>query len=236
MLDMTSNNSGMTIGKKLGIGFAAMMAGTLGLALFSLNTLRYVGDEFDTVAQVETKKLDLTASIVITTSEMLSLERGVVNRTTMSDNATAQRFHDEFAEQSRLIAKQVAELRPMLATEAGKQDADTIQRAATAWSPIDEELWKASKAKQLQVVRKILNEHSIPLAAEMQRAANATRQRERDRIAQAAARGHDAMGSARWITGLLIAVCVLIGCAVMWVVRRSTGDLKRMAGELNEST
>ena len=226
----------MTIGKKLAIGFGLMMAGTFGLAVYAMSELKYVGDEFETVSQKDTKKLDLVGSIGTAAAEMLSYERGVTNRTAMGDNTVAQRFHEGFSEQSRLIVKLVGELRPLLATETGKRDTEAILTTVSAWMSVDEDLWKASKAKQLQVVRKLLDSQVLPRAAETQRAVNEIKQLERDRIAEAAERGHAAIVTSRWIMGVLVALCVLIGCGVMVLVRRSTGELKRMAGELNEST
>jgi methyl-accepting chemotaxis protein len=226
----------MTIGKKLGLGFGIMMAGTFGLATYAIAELKYVGDEFETVSQKDTAKLDLVGSIATAAAEMLSFERGVVNRTEMNDGATAQRFYEGFGEQSRLIVKLAGDLRPLLATETGKRDADAILNSVNAWVPVNEDLWKVSKAKQLQAVRKILNTQSIPIAAELQRAAGEIRQIERERIAQAAQRSHEAMVASRWVMGLLVALCALIGCGVMVLVYRSTSELKRMAGELSEST
>jgi methyl-accepting chemotaxis protein len=233
---MTHTQTNMTIGKKLGIGFGLMLAATAGLAIYSLSALAYIGGEFDDVAQKETRKLDLVGAINTAAAEMLSFERGVVNRVAMGDMASAQRFHAAFAERSDLIVRLVAEVRPMLATEAGKRDAEAIIAAASAWGPVDEELWKASRARQLQVVRKLLDARAIPLAAEMQRASEETSKRQRERIAEAAARGHSAIVLSRWVTSLLAALCGLLGIVVFWVVNRSTRELKRMTAELNEST
>jgi methyl-accepting chemotaxis protein len=233
---MKSTTSSMTIGKKLGFGFGIMMAATFGMAIYAASELKYVGDEFDTVSQKDTAKLDLVGSIATAAAEMLSFERGIVNRVEMNDLPAAQRFHEGFAEQSRLVVKLAGDLRPLLATEIGKRDTESILNAANSWTAADEELWKVSRAKQLQVVRKILNTQSIPLATEMQRATGEIRQIERERIAQAARRGHEAIVLSRWIMGLLVALCAVIGCGVLVLVYRSTGELKRMAGELNEST
>ncbi|HLX42511.1 MAG TPA: MCP four helix bundle domain-containing protein, partial [Bryobacteraceae bacterium] len=233
---MTNTKTSVTIGKKLGIGFGLLFAGTIGLAIYSLRTISYLGGEFDNVAQKETRKLDLLRSIDVTAAEMLSFERGIVTRIAMSDTAAAQRFHAAFAERTALMAKLVAEFRPMIATEGGKRNADAITAATSAWQSADEELWTASRARQLPVVRKILDERAIPLGAEIQTAAGEATQRQRDRIAQAAERGHAAIVFSRWITILLIGVCAMLGAGVLWVVKNSTRELKRMARELDEST
>jgi methyl-accepting chemotaxis protein len=233
---MTHPGATMTIGKKIGIGFALMMAANFGLAVYSLVTLKAVGDDFDNVSRMDTKKLDLVGGVSTTVAEMLSLERGVLNRVEMNDAATADIFHKAFGEQAQLAMRQVGELRPLLVTEAGKRNIEAISTAVSSWTPMDEDLWKAGRARQMQAVHKILDQRIRPAAAEAQRAANETKQIERERIAQAAERSHGAIVVARWIAAILAALGLAIGIAVMVVVHRSTGELKRMTRELNEST
>ena len=232
----TNTRTTMTIGKKIGLGVVLIAVANFGLAIYALATLKSVGDDFDMVSKMDTKKLDLVGAVSTSASQMLSYERGVLNRMEMKDFATADRFHKAFGDETQLAMRQVEELRPLLVTEAGKRNIQTISTALSTWTSTDDELWKASKSRQLQVVHKLLDQQILPAAAEAQRAAADTRQIERERIAQAAERSHSAIAFSRLMSTSLAGLCLAIGVVVMIVVHRSTGELKKMTTELNEST
>ena len=89
-----------SIGKKLGIGFGLMLLTTGALAIASLYAISSLGHEFDETASRTAKKVDLVGSIAENTSEMASLQRGMLLRVASNDLPPAEAYHNSFEERA----------------------------------------------------------------------------------------------------------------------------------------
>ncbi len=227
--------SNMSMGKKLGIGFGFMLAVTAALAVVSLNTISNLGRVFDTTATEDAKKLDLAGTLATDGSEMLSLERGVLVRVGMNDMPKAESYHNSFHESRDHVIALVAEYRKMAKSEFAVRNLDALIADITAWSLAHQALWDAARGKKLKDALGIYDARTLPAGKDVAKIAKELREHEAVVVAASVQDGHSMISDSRWVTISLISLFAGAGLIVIFVIRRSTGELKQMANELKES-
>jgi methyl-accepting chemotaxis protein len=229
------NRVNMTIGKKLSVGFAAMLVMTAILAVTSLTSIASLGEEFDHAANKTAKKLDIAASMATNASEMLSFERGVLVRLNMKDIPKAEGYHNSFNERARLITEAGVRLRPLIETQQAQHDLDVLEAGVAAWVPAHQQLWQMGRNGDLEGALTIYDQKTLPIAKEIQKGADSIMQAQRRLLAEGLERGHSAISRNRWIAVILSTIFLVVGAVVLFIVQRSAGELRRAAAELDEN-
>ena len=219
----------MSFGKKLAIAFAMMLAATLALGVASLTGISSLNSEFDNAALKTTKKIDLAGRMSTTVSQMLSLERGVLVRTAMKQESKAEDYHNQFGTASKLLADQLAEIRLLLVLEKAKADVAAIERGLSTWIPAHEDLWRAARKNQAASSMAIYDEHTLPQAKEMQKAAEDLEELQNTTLKEAVESGHSQVSRSNWIVSLAIVLFLAVWGVASWVVRRSSIEQEREA-------
>jgi methyl-accepting chemotaxis protein len=224
----------MTIGKKLMSSVGAMLLTLLVLAGASLYSISALDSELDNAANKSGKKLDLAGSLATNASEMLSFERGVLVRLSMKDLPKAEGYHNSFNDRAKLVADAITEFRPLINSERGKKDIDTLAADLASWSLAHQELWEKGRAGNLDGALTIYDKQTLPVAKEMAKAAADVKEVQVQSLAQAVEHGHAQASSSRWIALSLIAVFFVLGGVVIKVILGMNRDLRRVALELSE--
>jgi methyl-accepting chemotaxis protein len=226
--------SQMTIGKKLTLSVCAMLAALLALAGWSLYSLAGLDAELNTAANTDERELDIAGTVSNTTSEMLSLERGVLVHTAMKDLPKAQAYHNSYSENAKLMTNQINEIRPLILSEEAKRALDALAAGLTTWVPAHQEVWEKSRAGDLEGAMKIYDKQTLPVAKEMAKAAGDLKQIQRRVLAEAVERGHSKASSSRWIAFVLIGIFVAMGVVIIRVILGMSKDLRRVALQLSK--
>ena len=230
MSETSKNQTTVSFAKKLGIAFAAMLIFTLAIGIASTTAISSLTEEFDNAAIRAAKRLELAGSIATNVSQMLSLERGSLVRLTMKDRAKAESYNNQFNETSTRLSQQIAEIRPLLITEADKRDIETIQNGLTAWSPDHADLWSAGAGKQIDGALAIHDKRTLPHAKQMQASADDLRQIQISNLARAVESAHAGVSRRKWIVYSTNALFLVVWGAGLWVVRGASADQDREAG------
>jgi hypothetical protein len=229
MSDTPTNSVPMSFAKKLGIAFAMMLAATIAQSVASLTGISGLSGEFDNAALKTAKKLDLAGQIAANVAEMLSLERGVLVRVAMMDQSKAEGYQNQFLETSKLLTAQIAELRPLIYLERGKNDLAVLEKGLALWLPAHQDLWRAGQKNQSEGAMAIYDQRTLGPAKDIQKAANDLRDLQELLLAQAVEAGHARVSRSNWIVYSSILFFLAIWGTALWVVRRASANQDRDA-------
>jgi len=225
----------ITIGKKLTLCFAAMLAAALGLGYSSWSATGKITGLLDTSINRTAAKLALAGHLGKTMSDLASLERGIAFRTAMKDAGAVEQYGLAFDEKVLQANNDLKEFRPLVVTEAGRQAIETAQTSIAAWQTAHKEFLSACRtSKKLDAVAGMLTGKILPIEATAQQAVEKLTQQQKDLNVAAAGEAEASSSSARWITFSLLGMCLAVGGAVLFVVRRTSLVLHRIAGEMAE--
>jgi len=224
----------MTIGKKLMLAFGATLALVLGLAYASLSSITGLGKELGTLARVETKKMELIAQIDTATSEMRYAQRGMVLYSMMKQPAQVAAADKLYAEHAAEIEKAVQELRPLLRTDRGKQAVDVITTSLAAWRTVYQDLSQLCARQQFDEKMVQLTASLRGISEQVNKATDDLVQVQRELFARAAENADTQTSHSRWTAFVLIAICLLVGAVVVFIVRQISSTLRQIAGEMAE--
>ena len=226
-------HSQMTIGKKLVFCFTAMFIAMFGLGTSSWYSMGKLGRMLDTAANATAKKLELCGHLGKTLSDMGSLERGAALRVSISDQGGVEQNKQAFAAKMAEADNDLKELRPLLVTEAGRQAAETAQASLAAWQGAHQELFGVGHtSKDMKNLETFILDKIIPVQTASQQAVEKVAQSAKDQNQSAATEAADSTSSARWITLVLLIVCLAVGCTGQFVARQITRVLHRIAGDM----
>ncbi len=121
------------MGKKLLIGFAAMLILTLLVGIAALSGISRLSHRLDVAISLTVRKLNLVASIRSAGSDMLAGQRGVVMFTYAKRPEDVTSARGLFTSAADQWAASLAELRPLLVTEEGKRVAEQLESSLASW-------------------------------------------------------------------------------------------------------
>jgi methyl-accepting chemotaxis protein len=224
----------MTIGKKLMLSFSALLALMLGLTYSSLSSVGTLSAELDTAVNKTAQKTDLAGQIETAVSEMRVGQRGLILFSMLKDRPKAEMGREAFRTASTRIEKLIAEIRPMLVTEGGRQAVDTIRAQTSAWMPLYMEIEKACAAQRFDAAMSSAMDRTVAIGGQMNAAAGQLKEAQKGLLVAAAQNATVVSSQSRWIAFALIGLCLAVGVGVVWVVRDISSTLRRMAGDLGE--
>jgi methyl-accepting chemotaxis protein len=226
--------SQMTIGKKLTLAFGAMLLLALGLGYSSLASVGTLSGELDTAVNKTAKKTELANLIQTSVADMKAGQRGLVMFSMLKDTSKVEKAREEFRSASDMIEKSMAEIRPMLVTEDGRQAIDTIQAQRGAWIPLHQEIDQACSAQRFDAAMTSSMDRTVIMAEQMSKAAGHLLETQRGLLSASTQNAEAVSSHSRWIAIILIVVCLAVGGLVLWVVRDITATVRRLADELEE--
>lgn len=228
-------NSQMTIGKKLTLAFGVMLALVLGLAYSALSSVGGLGEILDTQMNKTAKKTELSGLISTSSYQMRTGQRGIIIYSSVfKDPAKVEQGKELYRAGSDAMQKAIAEYRPLLSTEAGRQALDGIQADLNAWEPLYQEILKHCANQSYDAEFTQLLDKTVTLNRQVGVDAATLAQLQRDLQEKTARSAADTVSSSRWIAFLLIGLTLVVGAVVQWIVRDVTVTVRRLANELSE--
>ena len=225
--------SQMTIGKKLALCFAALNITMIGLGYSSWYSIGKLGGMLNTAVNQTATKLELCGHLGKTLSDMGSLERGAALRVAINNEDGVEQNKQAFAAEMAQAENDLKELRPLLATEAGRQGAEAAQVSLAAWHTAHQELFGVARTgKDVKTMEAFILDKIMPVQTTAQQAVEKMAQSAKAYNQAAAKEAADSTSSARWIAVLLLAVCLAMGGIGQFLARQITRVLHRIAGDM----
>ncbi|HUI58100.1 MAG TPA: methyl-accepting chemotaxis protein [Bryobacteraceae bacterium] len=241
----------LTIGKKLLIGVAAIMASLAVLSLISWRVIAALGGSLDAAVNSTGKKLDLIGQ----TREAFQNLQNVSRRTqiayaivelerhsTASGQETCSGCHtpaslEESAQQieaaGAVVKERSKELRTLVSDATGRQALDTFDQGASRWIEYTGQYLQLAHGNRFDDAHAILMDKIFPIVAEAEKAAKILAKREGDALNASNQQARASISSGRWTVFIVIGFNLLVGASVLWVVLRITATLRHVAAEMS---
>ena len=227
--------SQMTIGRKLTLCFAGMLALTLVLGYAALSTVGSLSKELKTAVTSTAKKLSDCAGFKTNESEMVSIERDIALRTLIKDSATVARYLREYETKEAAAAKTLKDIRGSQVSEAGRRAVDAVEASMSAWQEVHRELIEACKSgKDANTIVTLIADKIVPNADRVSKAADELIAQQQALLDTSEKDADEKGASGRWIALLLTGLSMLAGAAVLFVVRQSTRELQQLTTQMSE--
>ena len=224
----------MTIGKKLFAGFGAALVLTLVMSLFALWSIGSLGATLQRVAKVEAAKRYLASSINTTMSDFLAEERGILARSLMKDKAAMDAYYQQFHESRAKFKKDVDQFLPLIETEVGRRSIQELQAGEEQIAQSFQEFYRLASAGQSEAAAAVATDKVLPLILKSKATAQQLVEHQNERLAEAEQAAESSVSQSRWIAMLMIALALLIGMGIVFIVRQINSSLRQAVTELSE--
>jgi methyl-accepting chemotaxis protein len=223
-----------TVGKKLFTGVGVLLAFLLAEGGTAFWVARSLNAQLDTAITVTAKKLELATSMGESGAGMRSEQRRYLLGVFGKDKATmdaAEKAMDGRVDEMR---KKVAELSPLLQSEAGKRAATELVSDLNAWVEGDKQLSELAEAGKAVEAWSMAKDKLNPLIDKMDEQGAALVAQQKEFLKTSAADADSAYSATIWGVSLLMAIALFVGVVVFWVVRGITAALRQTATQLSD--
>jgi methyl-accepting chemotaxis protein len=227
-------HSKTTIGQKLIASFAAMLLVTLVLGVASLTAVHELSSRLDTAINKTTKKIELIDAVSNARSDMLAAQRGVIMFTYAKSTAGAGRAKHLFESAADGWAKSVSEIRPLLVTAEAQQLTKQLEADLSQWRVAFAEIEELSLCGNCDAAVKIAVDKGIPIYDAAGRESARLRELQKGLLEKDRQAAADINSLTNWLSFALIALSLLVGGVVLWMVRKISATLRRLARDMGE--
>ncbi|MCC6391056.1 MAG: MCP four helix bundle domain-containing protein, partial [Bryobacterales bacterium] len=224
----------MTISKKLLLSLGALVAFVLGLSYVSLSGLNSLTDSLDTAYKKIFKKADLAAQIKSAASDLALAERGILLSLYTKNHELQLDSVRRFDETKLKMEKALAEIIPIVVVEEAKRNLETIQHSTATWTTEHQTMMRLVESGQQDAAFKVFHERILGLGDIVTKAADTVTAVQWRLAREGEAQAAETQARAKWLVTAFIALSLLVGVIVLFVVRMIDKSLTLAVGELSE--
>jgi methyl-accepting chemotaxis protein len=226
--------SQMTVGRKLFLCFGAALALTVltgAAALYSFTDLS-AGVKY--LAGKNARKSYLAAEMKNSVSDIIAGERGILLRAYMRDYATVAKYKTQTVDAIDLLKKDAQEYGVLAESDQGSVALAKIRDVEDVIRQHHEEMVARVDRHDVEGGTKVYADEVMPLLAAAKQHAvdlgvtNTSIASERGKTVEAS------VTSSRWVTVIMLALSIVVGVVVVFVVRQINRSLLRTVAELLE--
>ncbi|HYL75711.1 MAG TPA: methyl-accepting chemotaxis protein [Bryobacteraceae bacterium] len=223
----------MTIGRKLGFSFGAILLVAFGLAGAYWRSVGSLGKELTTVSLGTGLKLELAAKTRANVNMLRAYQRGVV-LSALLDDETLKGDKQKFEHMSATVAELIEAQRPMQTTPTGRQLVETMTAGQAKWSTAFHNLTQLCDSGKAGEAATFLSNELVPIANSMEKAASDLMDRQVTHLHESMLTGAATIATARWTAGVLFGIALAVSPVILLILRHTNRQLKRVAMELAE--
>ena len=226
--------SQMTVGKKLMLGFGALLALLVGFGAYSLYTIGRLNDIQNDLSDRQAKKLVLAGELNNDAGRLGVAERDLLIGALTNDANESRKSAEEGRKSQATFETALAKMRPLLQTERGRNLTASLDETLKKWLPVHEEVAGLCAGGKAQEAGRWRVEKSEPLLEQLDKATDELKQTVEEVVADASKNADATVAQSRWLTVALLALGLVVGPIGLFVVRRINVELRRMASELGD--
>jgi methyl-accepting chemotaxis protein len=224
---------GWTVGKRLLSAFSVTFVLILSLLGLYVQQSRQSNQQLNQVLHTFNKKLEIANAIELATSEMRGAQRGLILSYEAKDVASAPLYIQLYQDSSRKIEENLAQLAPLVVSDAERSALTNVQENLTTWKPGFQTMVSLCAAGDIEKAYAQRNQNK-QISAAMFTAAAAIVKEQESALAAAEADSGAAIARSLWYTVLAIVVSIGLGVLVYFQVGQITASLRRTVQQLDE--
>lgn len=222
----------MTVGRKLGFGFGALVALLVIFAAYSLWAIARMNDIQNELADRQLKKIHLAGMLNNLASQLGSSQRDFMIAVLTNNPDESGKSTADVQTAQAAFQKTLADLRPMLETERGRTVAAALDDDLRQFLNVDQELVRLCRSGKTQDAGMIRIQRSEPVLDRLDKETDELDALIEGVAAAAAKRGDDTAARNRTLALIIIAVSLGVGVLLLLLLRRINLALRQMAKEL----
>jgi methyl-accepting chemotaxis protein len=225
-----------TLGAKLGVSTGILMLVTICLAVVGLHALGSADDILHRTIEINAKKVKLAGSMNTAESDMEAGQRGVALFTYAKNPVAFATSETMFQEAAAQFQRSLAEIRPLLVTDRGRELTSQIESRMAQWLPAYQDVRRLAQAGDAEGATRVLNERTTPLYVDLGKDLNELTKTAEELMKKDTAEAADSVTASRWLTMLLIAGGVLAALFAAWITVTTARELRLAATEMLEGS
>jgi methyl-accepting chemotaxis protein/methyl-accepting chemotaxis protein-1 (serine sensor receptor) len=226
----------LTFGLKMGISTGILGVVIVLLALVGLQALGTTDDAFRRMVEVDARTVRLAGKLNTAESDMAVGQRGLILFTYAKNPAGVTAAQTLFQESSADFQSALAEVRPLLVTDRGKEVTADMERRIAEWLPAYADMRRLAESGDPDGAARVLGEritaHYLAIGKDAQELAKLVE----DLMQKEQAASLDRLATTRWMMVLLIALGAVAGFFAVWLMRSTSAELRRVATEMLEGS
>ncbi len=223
-----------SLSRKLMVGFGAVLALSLVLGVSSLTSMSAMRGEIDRVANLHATKVDLAGQISTGTADMLRLENGIILRLILQDQARSEAYKQDFKTISAKMQSVIQRMEQLPDEEQGRQQLAGIRSGIDNWISMHTEMIRMLDSQQFDGAQKLMSDKINPAGEDVSRASTAMAGAVRSALNQSREAAQVRQAVNFWFQLVLAVVATLVGLSILMMVRRSTGNLRKLILRIRE--
>jgi methyl-accepting chemotaxis protein len=226
--------SEMTIGKKLMLGFAAILVVALGLGVAYLYSVGNLSGALATATDKTAKKIFLTSELEGQLFRLRSCQRGVMLFAMHELPAKVASNKEEFETRATQVEKLLADIGPLLTTDQARKDLADITGDFPNFKNYFQQVAALASAGDAKGALQYYDDHSSKSITALEASAHDLVELQKKNMQESAEEGAHTSSSAHWLAYLLLATAIAVAPFVLLLVIRTTRQLRGVAAGLAE--
>ena len=222
-----------TIGKKLYLGVGALVALVLVISGISLWSSSNIFGRFERTAKATAHKHALALDLQYQFEMGYSHAKSMLLAGMAADNAGVEKAKGTATTATEKIDEAIAEIRPLIETEAGRQALADVDKGVENWKGFLDKFLALSAAGSFSEANELYNAGSSQRSAT--RTALGTLAKQQDVLLKAdLANAAESYSTVRLTSIVMLGLSMLVGVAVVWAVRGINQALRTTAVDLRD--
>jgi methyl-accepting chemotaxis protein len=223
----------MNISVKLYSSIGAALAFTAILGITSWMSLTHIGSQ-TRVSAASTHKLEMAGNVGILTSDMLSVERGMVVRAFLREPDLVEKYNSQFHEDATKRQEILKEYELLTTSDKARQLIRQMLSSYEEMLGAHDQLYLLAKAGDGVAAAAQQKNALMPIAIASQASAESMQQIAAGQVVEIASSNESTVTTSVWLIGLMILISLGIGASVIYIVRGISEALTRTVVELSE--
>lgn len=223
----------MTIGKRLYLCLSVMIGLCVVIGAIALFNLRRLNRVIDQLVQVDSQKLTLAGEINTAASDIAAIQRGVILRALVQDNAAITRHQREFAVRTDRIEQCLTTIEPHIKTTEGREITAGIRDLTAKVIGNQAEICRLIGAGQNDAALALYGNQSQSLTQQLNRLAEQLLARQRQLMQDTSRQASSISSASQWATLISLLGAFVLGGVVVAVVGGINKLLSRMVSALS---
>jgi methyl-accepting chemotaxis protein/methyl-accepting chemotaxis protein-1 (serine sensor receptor) len=223
-----------TVGKKLFTALGTVLVLTLVVGGVAFKNVTQLGSMMQVVIQKDARKQILASEVDNIMSDFIAEERGIIRAAELRQTGSIDKRVREFEADAAHLKNCLEEFGTLAYTAEGRQSLTEMQNAQGTILASHAEFMGLIHGNKIKAAVALLEAKIEPLLNSTNASAEKLVKQQSDLMAEKAAEATAVASSSRWITVFVLALALLAGVAVVFVIRQINKTLLRSIAELSE--
>ena len=224
----------LKLSTKLLGGVGTILACAVLLGTYALIVINHMGRSMDYTVNVAAKRRLYVFQVYAGGLKMQSLDRAIMLRAVTQQVDVMETRKQQYQEAVEAAEKSLSDYRALLENEVDHRGYETLRANLQQLKTAHTELLERLDKQQFDQLQKVMDNRILPGAEVLTATAQNLFNKENQRLEASSIKAAADAASGRWLVAVFTAICLAIGVAIFFVVRRISSTLRVLAATMSE--